>query len=128
MPERVTFPRRRAEDPRHPVRLLATIEATGTVHPPQPGQLVNLSRGGLALRFLGVLDPGAPVRVTLHLPSGSALTCAGRVAWVDRAFQVGYGSAGVAFKEELTGDFVAAIARAESPARSQKPGGSVGDR
>ncbi len=35
--------RRRTDDPRRPVRLLATIEAAGSSHPPQPGQLVDLS-------------------------------------------------------------------------------------
>ncbi len=118
---------RRADDPRHPVRFLATIEAAGTAHAPQPGEIANLSRGGLALRFLGVLDPGAPVRVMLHLPSGSDLTCSGRVAWVDRAFQVGYGSAGVAFKKDLDGDLVAAIAQAEFPTSGQPPDASVGE-
>ncbi len=127
MPDRADFSRRRPDDPRHPVRLLATIEAAGTTSPPQPGQLVNLSRGGLALRFLGVLDPGAPVRVTLHRQSGSDLTCQGRVAWADRAFQVGYGSAGVAFKEPLDEDLVAAIARAEVPAWGEPQDTSVGD-
>ncbi len=113
MPEGFDFSRRRPDDPRHPVGLLATIEAARTAWHPQPGQLVNLSRGGLALRFMGMLDPGAPVRVTLHLPSGSDLTWGGRVAWVDRAFQMGYGSAGVAFKDALNGDLVSEIVRAE---------------
>ncbi len=115
---------RRADDPRRPVHLLATIEPMGTAAPPQPGEIANLSRGGLALRFLGVLDPGAPVRVTLHLPSGGDLTCGGRVAWVDRAFQVHYGAAGVAFKEDLDGDLVTAIARAEFPTSGPPPDAS----
>ncbi len=122
------FSQRRADDPRHPVHLLAAIEAVGTAASPQPGEVANLSRGGLALRFLGVLDPGAPVRVTLHLPGGRDLTCGGRVAWVDRAFQVHYGSAGVAFKDDLDGDLVTAIARAEFPTSGQPPDASGGDR
>ncbi len=116
----------RADDPRHPVHLLATIEALGTAAPPQPGEIANLSWGGLALRFLGVLDPGAAVRVTLHLPSGGDLTCGGRVAWVDRAFQVYDGAAGVAFKDDLDGDLVTAIARAEFPTSGPPPDASGG--
>ncbi len=126
MRERFDFSQRRAEDPRHPVSLPATIEASGHL---QPGQVVNLSRGGLALRFRGVLDPGAPVRVTLHLPGGAALTCEGRVAWVDRAFRVGAGAAGVAFKEALPGDRVATLAAAGVPpgGRDQLPRSATGD-
>ncbi len=116
MLEGFTCSRRRADDPRYPVRVAATIEAAGTAAALQPGQLVNLSRGGLAMRFVGVLDPGAPVRVTLHFSSCPDLTCGGRVAWVDRAFQVGDGSAGIAFKDALSGDLVAAIARSQVPA------------
>ncbi len=125
MRDRFDFSQRRADDPRHSVSFPATIEAGGHL---QPGQVVNLSRGGLALRFVGVLDPGAPVRVTLHLPSGADLPCEGRVAWVDRAFQVGAGSAGVAFKQALQGDRVADLAAAELPLGGVPPDASLGDR
>ncbi len=112
---------RRADDPRHPVRVPATIEAAGTAGPPQPGRIVNLSRGGLSLQLVGVLDPGAPVRVTLHLPGRAVLMVVGRVAWVDRAFTAGAGSAGVAFKDELTGDLVADLTAEESPIWEPQP-------
>jgi hypothetical protein len=71
---------------------------------------VDLSQRGLALQLFGALDPGAPIRVTLHLHGRAAITVMGRVAWVDRAFQAGYGSAGIAFKDELNRDFVADLA------------------
>jgi hypothetical protein len=120
--------RRRAGDPRHPVHVPASVEAAGGAGLPQPGQIVNLSRGGLSLQLVGVLDPGAPVRVTLHLYGRAALTLVGRVAWVDRAFTVGDGSAGVAFKDELAGDFVANLATEELPAWKQQPDSSPGER
>ncbi len=44
------------------------------------------------------------MRVTLRLASAPALTCDGRVAWVDRDVQAGYESAGVAFKVKVNGD------------------------
>lgn len=95
---------------------------------PQPGRIVNLSRGGLSLQLFGVLDPGAPVRVTLHPYGRAALTVVGRVAWVDRAFLAGYGAAGVAFKDELPGDFVATFAAAEVPAGEQPPASLAEER
>ncbi len=125
MRDRFDFSQRRVDDLRHSVSFPATIEAGGHL---QPGQVVNLSQGGLALRFVGVLDPGAPVRVTLHLPSGPDLPCEGRVAWVDRAFQVGAGSAGVAFKQALQGDRVADLAAAAFPPGREPPDASGGDR
>jgi len=56
---------RRANDPRVPLHAPATIEPAGAASLPLAGQLVNLSRGGLALHFCGVLDPGSAVRLTL---------------------------------------------------------------
>jgi PilZ domain-containing protein len=108
--------RRRIDDPRYPVHVPATIEASGMAGAPQSGEIVDLSRGGLALEFFGALDPGAPVRVTLHLHDQVALTILGRVAWATRAFRAGYGSAGVAFKDGLNEDFVADLASETSPA------------
>ncbi len=113
--------RRRAADPRHPVRVTATIEAAGPAGRPQPGRIVNLSRGGLSLELDAALDPGSPVRVILHLPGRAALTVVGRVAWVDRAFTPGHGSAGVAFKDELHSDLVAALASERLPAGEEQP-------
>ena len=126
MPNEADVSRRRPADPRHPVRVPATVEAAVTAGLPQPGQIVNLSRGGLSLQIDGLLDPGAPVRVTLHVHGRVALTVVGRVAWVDRAFTAGKGSAGVAFKEELSGDLVADLASEESPTGEQGPA-SPGD-
>ena len=120
MPNEEDICRRRADDPRHPVRVPATIEAAVTAGLPLPGHIVNLSQGGLSLEFDGVLDPGAPVRVTLHLHGRAALTVVGRVAWVDRAFTAGNGSAGVAFKDALTGDFVADLASEQFPTREHQ--------
>jgi PilZ domain-containing protein len=108
--------RRRAADPRHPVRVSATIEAAGPVGRPQPGRIVNLSQGGLSLQLHGLLDPGTLVTVTLHLQGRAAPTVAGRFAWVDRAFTVGAGSAGVAFKDRLPGELVANLAAGTFPA------------
>ena len=108
--------RRRADDPRHPVHVLATVEAVGTAGLPQSGEIVDLSRGGLGLQLFVALDPGAPVRVTLHLRGRAALTVMGRVAWVTRAFQAGNGLAGIAFKEGLNEGFVADLASGASSA------------
>ncbi len=82
----------------------------------------------MALQLDGVLDPGAPVRVTLHLHGRAALTVVGRVAWVDRAFTAGNGSAGVAFKEALTGNFVADVASEGFLAWEQQPDSSTDER
>jgi len=128
MPNGGDVSRRRADDPRHPVRVPASVETAVTSGLPQPGRIVNLSRGGLSLQLFGVLDAGAPVRVTLHLHGRAALTVVGRVAWVDRAFQAGNGSAGVAFKDELNGDFVVDLASEEFPAWEQKPDSSAEKR
>ncbi len=128
MPNGEDLSRRRADDPRHPVHVPATIEAAVTAGLPQPVRIVNLSRGGLSLQLFGVLDPGAPVRVTLRLHGRAVLTVVGRVAWVDRAFLAGSGSAGVAFKDELNGDLVADLASEEFPAWEQKPDSSAEER
>jgi Tfp pilus assembly protein PilZ len=79
---------------------------------------VNLSQGGLSLQLHGLLDPGTLVTVTLHLQGRAALTVAGRVAWVDRAFTVGAGSAGVAFQDRLPGELVANLAAGTFPANN----------
>ena len=102
--------RRRADDPRHPVQLPVSLEPVANAGLPQPGQTVNLSQGGLSIQLDGVLDPGAPVRVTLRLRDRDALTVVGRVAWVDRAFTAGHGSAGIAFKDALDRDLVVDLA------------------
>jgi hypothetical protein len=67
------------------------------------------------LHFCGVLDPGSAVRLTLQLDEQATLTFAGRVAWVDRAFRPGDGTAGVAFREELDRTLVAGIEAALAP-------------
>ena len=125
MPNEGDVSRRRPADPRHPVQVPATVEAAVTVGLPQPGQIVNLSRGGLSLQFEGLLDPGAPVRVTLHIQGRVALTVVGRVAWVDRAFTAGKGTAGVAFRDELSGDLVAELATEQSRTGEQGTASSV---
>jgi hypothetical protein len=107
--------RRRIDDPRYPVHVPATIEVSGMAGAPQSGEIVDISRGGLALHLFGALDPGAPVRVTLHLHGQVALTVLGRVAWATRAFRAGYGSAGIAFKDELNGDFVTELTSRDVP-------------
>ncbi len=128
MPNGEDLSRRRTDDPRHPVSVPATVEAAVTAGLPQPVRIVNLSRGGLSLQLFGVLDPGAPVRVTLHLHGLAALTIVGRVAWVDRAFLAGSGSAGVAFKDELNGDLVADLASEEFAVSEEKSDSSAEER
>jgi len=91
------------------------------------GWSVNLSRGGLALRFFGALDPGIQVCVTLHRGTQPALRRMGRVAWVDRSFRPGDGSAGIAFTAALIEDVVADIAAAAFPAPEESPGRAVGE-
>jgi PilZ domain-containing protein len=120
--------RRRVDDPRHPVHLSATVEPVVRAGLPQPGRTVNLSQGGLSLELDGVLDPGAPVRVTLRLHGRAALMVVGRVSWVDRAFTAGHGSAGVAFKEALAGDLVADLASEEIPTREQQSDSSLDEK
>jgi hypothetical protein len=103
------------------------IEAAGMTGLRLAGWSVNLSRGGLALRFFGALDPGVQVRVTLHRGTRPALMCVGRVAWVDRSFRPGDGSAGIAFSAALTGDMVADIAAEALPASEETPGRAAGE-
>ena len=91
------------------------------------GWSVNLSRSGLALRFFGALDPGAQVSVTLHRGTQPALTCMGRVAWADRSFRPGDGSAGIAFTAALTEDVVADIAADAFPAPEESTSRAVGE-
>ena len=111
--------RRRTDDPRHRVRLPVSIEPAANAGLPQIGQTVNLSKGGLSLKLDGVLDPGSPVRITLR-PHRAVLTVAGRVAWVDRAFTAGPGSAGIAFKDALAADLVTDLGSEERPTQEQQ--------
>ena len=91
------------------------------------GWATNLSRGGLALRFFGALDPGVQVCVSLHRDRRPALTCVGRVAWVDRSFQPGDATAGIAFTAGLSEDVVADITSETDPLRADRPGVSPGE-
>lgn len=119
--------RRKADDQRLPVRIPTTIEAAGMTGLRLAGWSVNLSRGGLALRFFGALEPGVQVRVTLHRGTRPALTCMGRVAWVDRSFRPGDGSAGIAFTAALAEDMVAGIAAGAFPSPEETTGRAVGE-
>ena len=101
------FDRRQTRAPRFPLIVPATVEKALTTSGLHHGRTVNLSRGGLALQIFEALSAGTLVHVTVYPPGRSVLTCAGWVAWADRPIPAGSGSLGVAFLDELDGDFVA---------------------
>jgi hypothetical protein len=128
MMERLPPSRRRTDDPRYPVRVPATIKEALGIGPPVRGQAADLSRGGLSVRLQSALAPGTPVCVTLHLHGRSALTCMGRVAWVDRPIPSDEWAAGVTFFAELNGDLVTEIAAEEFAQWEQRTDSSTNER
>jgi hypothetical protein len=114
MADRLTPSRRRTDDPRHPVRVPATLENSLGADPPRLGWITDLSRSGLALRLFEAPAPGTRVRVTIRLPGRSAFACQGWVAWVKQRSSAGPWLVGVAFHDELNEDLVAHIASEHS--------------
>ena len=121
--------RRRAGQPRLPVRVPLVIEPIGSLGAGKSGEAQNLSSGGILVRVERAFSPRDQVRVTLRPSNRPPLTLTGTVAWVQPDPDVPGWALGVKFSDELPTEIVAEIADAEYPpwgssARDEAPPGT----
>jgi len=107
--------RRRTGQTRLPIHVPVETDLLEIPTRSSEGVTQDLSPSGMMVRLEQRLVRGTPVRVTLQLSQGPAVTFTGTVAWIRPHPDFPGWALGIQFSQELPGEMVAEIADAEYP-------------